>query len=197
LITYKKRTSYTTCYIHRAYNLTQKQVKMEMQLDSTHLLYSELLQQCEIAAPNGNGLSFVKKTIKGHIYWYLQTKIGNRQTQRYIGADSSETRTKIEHEKQLWANAKPEIKKRQKLVAMLQAGGAFVVSHNEARVLEFLERLGVFLAGGVLVGSHAFNLYQNMLGIRWRTQTTKTRDIDRADDSRLKIGIYTERTSNW
>jgi len=165
-------------------------MNIERTLESTNLLYSELLQQCEIAAPQGNGLSFVTKAIKGRTYWYLQVKIGNRQTQRYVGTDSLETRAKIESEKQLWQNAKPELAKRKKLVAMLQAGGAFYVGHNEARVLELLEQLGVFLVGGILVGSHAFNLYQNMLGVRWRSQTTKTRDIDIAENNCLTIGIY-------
>ncbi len=48
---------------------------------------------------------------------------------------------------------------------MLIAGGAATVSAVEARVFELLERTGVFVVGGVLVGSHAFGLYANMLGV--------------------------------
>jgi hypothetical protein len=59
---------------------------------------------------------------------------------------------------------------------------------TEARVFESLERAGVFLAGGVVVGSHAFALYSNMLGVKWNTHSTRTQDIDIASDNIIKIG---------
>ncbi len=164
-------------------------LEIEQLSETTNLLYSELLQQCWRAAPTGHGISFVTKKLKGKIYWYIQNTIGAQKTQYYLGVDSPELQEKIEAEKRLWIDAKPEMKKRQKLVAMLSAGGAISVGNGEARVLELMERIGVFLVGGVLVGSHAFKLYSNMLGVRWQSEAARTFDIDVANDYRFTVGI--------
>ena len=42
---------------------------------------------------------------------------------------------------------------RARLVAMLLAGGATITPPIEGKVLSLLERSGVFLAGGVIVGT--------------------------------------------
>lgn len=45
------------------------------------------------------------------------------------------------------------------------------------------------MAGGVLVGSHAFGIYGNMLGVKWPSETTRTHDVDIAAEYRLLIGM--------
>lgn len=163
---------------------------MEYLSESTRLLYAQLLTECMRAtAPSGRGLSFVSKNIKGARHWYLQLTVGSIKSQHYLGPDSDELREKIAKERLLWEQAKPDINQRQRLVSMLISGGAYAVTAVEARVLEILERAGVFLVGGVLVGSHAFTLYGNMLGVRWDTETTMTQDVDNASDYRFRIGI--------
>lgn len=158
--------------------------------ESIHLLYAQLLTQClHGAAPSGRGLSFVSKQIKGSKHWYLQLTVGSRKTQHYLGPDSPETRSLVEQEKSLWDKAVPDLVARENLVAMLLSGGAAGVSAVEARVFELLERAGIFLVGGVLVGSHAFSIYGNMLGVRWASETTRTHDMDVAMDYRVLIGI--------
>ncbi len=152
---------------------------MEYLPESTRLLYTQLLSQClHGAAPSGRGLSFVSKRIKGGKHWYLQLTVGSRKTQHYLGPDTDEVRALIEKERSLWAAAVPDLRARENLVSMLLSGGAPSVSAVEARLFELLERAGVFLAGGVLVGSHAFAVYANMLGVRWSSETTRTQDID-------------------
>lgn len=163
---------------------------MEYQPESTRLVYSELLSQClHGVAPSGRGLSFAAKRIKGGKHWYLQLTVGSRKTQHYIGPDTAEVRALIEKEKSLWVNAVPDLRARENLVSMLLSGGAQTVSAVEARLFELLERAGVFLAGGVLVGSHAFALYGNMLGVEWASETTRTQDVDIAAEYRLLIGV--------
>lgn len=163
---------------------------MEYLSESTQLLYSQLLSQClHNAVPNGRGLSFVKKTIKGSVHWYLQLTVGSHKTQHYIGPDSEAIHTLIKNEKKLWESAKPDRSEREKLVAMLVSGDALTVSTAEARLFEILERSGVFLVGGVLVGSHAFTIYGNMLGIRWPSKMTQTHDVDIAGDNHITLGI--------
>ncbi|MBI3545692.1 MAG: hypothetical protein HY081_03735 [Gammaproteobacteria bacterium] len=163
---------------------------MEYLSESTRLLYPQLLSQClHNAAPSGRGLSFAAKRIKGGKHWYLQVNVGSRKTQHYLGPDTEAVRALIEKEKSLWASAATDLHARENLVSMLVSGGAHTVSAVEARLFELLERAGVFLAGGVLVGSHAFAVYGNMLGVKWASETTRTQDVDIAAAYRLLIGM--------
>ncbi len=163
---------------------------MDALSESTRLLYAQLLSQClHGATPSGRGLSFVSKRIKGAKHWYLQLTVGSRKTQHYLGPDSDEVRDLVAREKALWANAEPDLRARENLVAMLVAGGAQSMGAVEARLFELLERTGVFLAGGVLVGSHAFAAYGNMLGVRWKSEATRTQDVDIAAETHLVIGV--------
>lgn len=140
-------------------------------------------------APSGRGLSFVEKTIKSSVHWYLQLTIGSRKTQHYLGPDSAALKQLVEKEKNLWKNATPDRQEREKLVSMLVAGGAHTVGAAEARLFEILERAGVFLVGGVLVGSHAFALYGNMLGVQWQSEIICTHDIDIAGENHIAVGL--------
>jgi len=150
------------------------------------LLYAQLLSQClHAAAPSGKGLSFVKKVIKGSTHWYLQLTIGSRKTQHYIGPDSESVQQLISREKVLWENAEPDRLSREQLISILRSGGAHTVSAGEARLFEIIERAGAFLVGGVLVGSHAFSIYGNMLGINWPSQIRQTHDVDIAKDNHI------------
>lgn len=158
--------------------------------ESTRLLYAQLLTQClHGPAPSGRGLSFVSKRIKGTVQRYLQITAGNRKTQHYVGPDSELVRELIAKERALWDASRPDAADRERLVAMLISGGAATVSAVEARVFELLERTGVFVVGGVLVGSHAFALYANMLGVTWASETVRTHDVDIAGESHMAVGV--------
>ena len=163
---------------------------MDYLAESTRLLYTQLLSQgMQSAAPSGRGLSFVAKRIKGAKHWYLQVTVGSRKTQHYVGPDTGDVRALIDREKTLWETAAPDLKAREDMVAMLVSGGAHTVSAVEARLFELLERAGVFLAGGVVVGSHAFGMYGNMLGVKWPLEATRTQDVDIAAAYRVLIGM--------
>jgi hypothetical protein len=153
------------------------------------LIYSELLQQCWQAAPGGRGISFASKQIKGLPYWYLQLTVGSRSTQHYLGPESPELLAQIKKQRQLWKDASPDIVKRQQLIGMLRAAGAPTLRGIEARVIELLAESGIFFAGGVLVGSHAFAAYQQMLGVRWPEAYTKTMDIDLTGSDALSVAL--------
>lgn len=161
--------------------------------ESTRLLYSQLLSQCLLAsAPSSRGLSFVKKSIKNTTQWYLQVTVGSNKSQHYIGPDSKEVQELISKEKALWENTRPDRQSRELLVSMLTSGEAHTVTSAEARVLELIERVGVFLLGGVLVGSHAFSVYGNMLGVNWPTKITQTHDVDIASSNHIALGLRNE-----
>jgi hypothetical protein len=68
---------------------------------------------------------------------------------------------------------------------MLITGGANSIDPLSGRVLTLLEGAGVFVAGGILVGSHAFNVYGNLLGYKFALETAHTADIDLS----ISIGV--------
>ena len=72
---------------------------------------------------------------------------------------------------------------------MLVGGGLYAPNSSDGRVLELLSQSGVFLSGGVLVGSHAFNVYQGMLGVEWGTELIQTQDLDIASENQLNLAI--------
>jgi hypothetical protein len=95
----------------------------------------------------------------------------------------------IERQKSLSEDAKPDIRQREKLVAMLTIGGAWSPGSPDGRVLEVLSQAGVFLSGGVIVGSHAFTIYSNMLGIHWDNASIQTSDMDLASPRQIEVGM--------
>jgi len=155
----------------------------------TQLLYAELLQQCAMALPSRRGVSFVTKKIDGKLYWYLEVVIGSGKRQYSLGRDTLELRSLVEKQKALFEQAVPEQKQRERLVAMLSKGGLHGPGASAGRVLELLSQSGLFLSGGVLVGSHAFAAYQGMLGVGWTDEVLRTQDMDIASPKRLTVAI--------
>lgn len=156
--------------------------------DIVTLQYSELMQQCIHPAPDGSNISFKSKKIAGQRYWYLYISLGNRQSEHYLGKETSELLHKIDEEKKLWESTKDDRQLRARLVAMLLAGGATETPNNEGKVIALLEKSGMFLAGGVVIGTLAFRSYANMLGVVWYSQL-QTRDIDLASDSNFPVVV--------
>ena len=87
------------------------------------------------------------------------------------------------------SHAAPDLKQREKLVAMLISGGAFTPGAADGRVLEVLAQAGAFLSGGVLVSSHAFNTHANMLGVSWGKAAMQTQDMDLASHRQVSVAM--------
>lgn len=156
--------------------------------DTLTLQYSELMQQCVHPAPDGSNISFKSKQVSGKRYWYLFISLGSRRSEHYLGEESTELLDKIEEERELWETTEDDRVLRQRLVAMLLVGGATATPNNEGKVLSLLERSGLFLAGGIVIGTLAFRAYSNMLGVIWHSEL-QTRDIDLAGDNHYPIII--------
>lgn len=157
--------------------------------ETTHLLYSELLDGLLQAAYSKRGISFHKKTVSGNTYWYLDYAIGSEQHAYYLGPATDELTERVAEAKKRWARDAPDAERRARLVSMLVAGGATTISGSHARVLESLEQAGVFLVGGVLIGSHAFALMANMLGVKWPNSALRTQDVDIAQDYEIRVSV--------
>lgn len=122
--------------------------------------------------------SFASKKVRGHIYWYFRASTpGSGQIEHYLGPDSPSLRRLIDaHRAGRRADA-PEARDIRHLCGLLKAGGANTLDHTAARVLEALADAGMFHLGAVLVGTYAYLVLGNVLGIRWASGL-RTQDID-------------------
>lgn len=117
--------------------------------------------------------SFASKRVKGNTYWYFQhTDVSGRLQQIYIGPDSPRVQALIKKHGEKDASGAV-----QPLVKAAIALGCEPVVLPHFRVIRRLADYGFFNAGGVLIGTHAFLAYGNMLGVRWG-DTSRTLDVD-------------------
>ena len=119
--------------------------------------------------------SFAAKTVKGHKYWYYQyTEPSGKLRQVFVGPDGAAVKRLIGGKGRPAASAA--------LVPLTRSAIALGCAEVLPRHLAVLRRLaeyGFFQAGGVLVGTHAFLAFGNMLGVRW-SDAPRTQDIDLA-----------------
>jgi hypothetical protein len=156
-------------------------------------IYAELLEQLavyEASRTIGHTAgSFVTKMVKGQEYYYFQSVgPGGAKRQTYLGRRDAALDELADRFAAGRANVAADQRSIERLAALLRAGGAMVTDAPSARVLRALADAGVFHAGGVLVGTHAFIVLGNLLGIRWAT-SLRTQDVDIAADPRLDIAV--------
>lgn len=157
---------------------------------STFLLYAQLLEQVVSPTTVSRDVSFKRNATDGKYYWVRRVKIGSTVKELSLGRETDELLATIKQEKQLMEEAQRESKTREDLVSMLIAGGINTIDPLSGRVLSLVEGAGVFAAGGVLVGSHAFNVYGNLLGYKFPLEASQTADIDLT----ISIGVTKETT---
>ncbi|MFC1536472.1 GSU2403 family nucleotidyltransferase fold protein [Pseudomonadota bacterium] len=74
---------------------------------------------------------------------------------------------------------KGRLRRRSELCSTLVVNGCNQVDHASASTLELLDASGCFYnQNAVLVGSHAFGVIGNMLGVTWESDMVATEDID-------------------
>jgi hypothetical protein len=166
--------------------------------ETTQTLYAELLEQAvhaEAEAAVAGGAAhgtFVSKTIKGAAYWYLQRQEGDRKRQHYLGRESPTLLAWIEEVRQARERSAADEAQRARLCSMLAAGRAATESAAVGKVLQLLADSGVFRMGGVLVGTQAFAVQGNLLGVRFDQQSLRTQDVDLAQDRAIGIALSQE-----
>lgn len=125
---------------------------------------------------------FAKKTVNGRDYWYYQIRTPDgRLQQSYVGPDDEATRYVIQrHADPATKQAKQHLLRLTR--AAIELGGA-EIPFKHAKVIGRLADSGLFSAGGILVGTHAFLAYQNLFGVAW-TSGAATLDLDFAHAGR-------------
>ena len=151
----------------------------------TQTLYAELLEhlvgvraQRSIGGLTG---SFAEKSIKGERYLYWQaSQPGGRTRQFYLGRRTPVLERVVRRLEREQAAIAPDLDRVQRLAAQLRAGGANTADRASARVVRALAESGLFDMGAVLIGTHAFAVLGNVLGVRWASGSLRTQDVDLA-----------------
>jgi hypothetical protein len=160
----------------------------------TQTLYAELLEhlvgvraQRSIGGLTG---SFAEKTVKGEKYLYWQaSQPGGKTRQFYLGRRTPALERVVRGLERQQEAIAPDLQRVQRLAAQLRAGGANVADHASARVVRALAESGLFDAGAVLVGTHAFAVLGNVLGVRWDSASLRTQDVDVAGTRDADIDV--------
>jgi hypothetical protein len=117
--------------------------------------------------------SFNAKTVKGRTYWYFQyTEPSGKLRQVYVGPDNDAVQRLMQRQRETGA-----AQSLGPLARSALALGCTALLPRHLRVIRRLADYGFFHAGGLLIGTHAFLAYGNMLGLRWGGQE-RTQDID-------------------
>lgn len=150
---------------------------------SAQTAYAELLE-ATLAASHHRTIadlpgSFAAKTVKGKKYWYFQySEPSGKLRQVFVGPDNEAVAAL--REKKTKPSASIALVKLARAAAAL---GCTEILPQHARVLSRLSEYGFFRAGGLLIGTHAFLAYGNMLGVRWG-DSERTQDVDFAHAGR-------------
>lgn len=160
----------------------------------TQTLYAELVEQLIIAEANRSvgKLSgcFTFKTVKGKEYCYFQSsEPGGISRQIYLGPRNQAIDSFIEKYLGERRNTREETDTLNRLASQLRIGDANITDAETARVLRALADSGFFRLGGVLVGTHAFLVIGNVLGVKWDKPSLRTQDIDRAGSARMEVAV--------
>ncbi|MEQ1660365.1 MAG: nucleotidyltransferase domain-containing protein [Hylemonella sp.] len=120
--------------------------------------------------------SFSTKKVKGRAYVYYQTPdLTGKQTQIYVGPASPELETLIE--KHRTRPQEPQQQHLRQLTRVAIAAGCSAIIPTHAKIIGRLADAGFFHAGGILIGTHVYLAYQNLLGVTWGTGA-QTLDLD-------------------
>lgn len=159
----------------------------------TQTLYAQLFErvaslEIDLIAEFGNGFAIEREVRKRkYLYWQLRDVAG-RLRQVYLGpaddASAQALRAALTERKIARSTHLDDITRL--TAAYVASGGA---SHIGAhfKIVDALARAGLFRAGAVLVGSHAFVSLGAALGVTWTAEIAATADIDLCRDEFVSV----------
>lgn len=162
---------------------------------SAQVAYADLLASLYVAAIPDRGVSYFTRKIKHRTYWYVQHMVGDSRRSHYIGPDTESVRRQIASYRQKQRDAKALKPALNRLVATCAATGLHTMTPIETRVYEALAQAGLFEAGAVVVGTHAFLHIGNMLCVQWEQPVRRTDDLDIAQERTIAVVAPAMKTS--
>lgn len=155
--------------------------------------YAELVEQLTAIdahrAIGHTGGGFVVKTIKRQDYYYYQHTEPGGVVQRYVGRRTPVLDAVVARFDEGRSLAATERQRTERLCALLRSGGALAVDAPSVRVLSALADAAVFRLGAVLIGTQAFIVLGNLLGVRWASAGLRTEDVDIASERMLALAV--------
>lgn len=151
--------------------------------EDTQTLHAELLALL-LAQEGGRTWShlsgtFLTKAIANGEYLYFQySDPGGTKRQFAVGPRSAELAALVTAYEAGRGVYEADRERIDRLARLLVSSGQAHPSKPVARVLRAIAEAGVFRLGGVLVGTHAFSLLGNMLGVGWPAGAWQTEDLD-------------------
>ena len=160
----------------------------------TQTLYAELLEHLlGLEAQRSVGSlagSFTAKQVKKRPTSTTRLRLpGGKTRQFYLGRksptlDCLAVRFAREH-----AALAADVARVARMAAQLRAGGPGTIRSALAPVVSGLADAGVFAAGGVLVGTHAFIAIGKLLGVQWASGSLRTQDVDLGSGREVDVDI--------
>lgn len=167
---------------------------MQRQPLEVQTIYAELLErlaalEAERAIGHAQG-TFTTKNVKGQTYYYFQhSDPGGTKRQTYVGKQDAALDAVVERFESSRESVADERLSVDRLVSLLRVGGAITTDAPSARVLRALADAGVFRQGAVLVGTHAFMVLGNVLGVCWSGGSLRTQDVDVAASLHMSVAV--------
>lgn len=157
-------------------------------------LYAELVEQlmaldARRSMGHAPGAFVTKKLARGTYYYFQYSEPGGTTRQAYIGPKSAALDAIVERYAVERDAVRADHRSVESLCAALRGGGATTTDARSARVLGALADAGVFKLGAALVGTHAFVVLGNVLGVRWAGGSSRTEDVDIAAQRTLEVAV--------
>ncbi len=155
-----------------------------------HVAYQDLLHSHKVHQWQKITGAPTVRVINGRKHWYEKFRLGEDTVFRYIGPETAETKALIDEAKSELADDKLRRSEQSRLVRVLRSEGYRTLDVGTGQLLMALSRAGVFRLGGVLVGTVAFQQYEQELGLRFsRAAILQTGDVDIASFERLSLAM--------
>ena len=157
-------------------------------------LYAELLDQVlalGVAEPmSRTGGSFIQKVIKNKPYVYFQFReLGRAYRQVFIGPENEKTQVLVDRIKDRNESLAEQEARIMDLARAFNAAGGYRMDHTSLKVIKGFADAGIMRPGAgqaTLVGTYAYNLLGNVLGVNWASNM-RTQDIDVAADIHIAV----------
>lgn len=156
---------------------------IERHPEDTQTLHAELLalllaQEADRDWSHLSGSFHTKAIANGEYVYFQYSDPGGSKRQFAVGPKSKAIeRIVADYHEGRTANA-ADRSRVERLARLLITAGQTAPSKAVTRVLRAFADAGVFRLGGVLVGTHAFGLLGNMLGVAWPPGAWRTEDVD-------------------